>query len=187
MLDLFEFFRGTFFYANCVFIFLLFLFLPYFFFKWYKQSSVIPNANKETARYQEQMCWCIVVFLVLINWVVSLLVDRFILSLDLHYLERRRLFYIVKMSVSMLVATSLFALHKLSRIKICFTSKILAYFMLSNLTICFAQFVLRGYEITEKFSIVYFFIAMFTQTLVHFYYICFPFKKFLSKEVKVPI
>ncbi|KZN39779.1 hypothetical protein N474_17515 [Pseudoalteromonas luteoviolacea CPMOR-2] len=124
-------------------------------------------------------------FLVLINWVVSLFVDRFIISLDLHYLERRKVFYMAKMSVSTLVAISLFALHKLTRIKVCFTSKVFAYFLISNLTLCFAQFILRGYEITENFRFVYFFTAMFTQTLINFYFVCFPFKKFLSKEVRV--
>ncbi|KZN30113.1 hypothetical protein N480_03980 [Pseudoalteromonas luteoviolacea S2607] len=187
MVESLEFFRATFALFNQFLLFSLLLLLPVYLFKWRVQLVSLIKTKEGSDLFHQQACWIIVASMALLNWFGSVYTDELVLSLSTDYITKRKLFYLCKMLFVLFAAASLYALHKFTKVHIEQPSKLFVYMLINNLTLCFIQFILRGYEITEVFNVPYLFMAMFVQTVVHMYIVCYPYREFLSKSMKLKL
>ncbi|MDK2597244.1 hypothetical protein [Pseudoalteromonas obscura] len=78
-----------------------------------------------------------------------------IITADVDYIFRRRLFYLVRVWIVLMFLTSVYALHSLRGCPFSYTTRLVYYLSMLVATISFAQFILRGYLHTDILSPVY--------------------------------
>ncbi|MDK2597245.1 hypothetical protein [Pseudoalteromonas obscura] len=78
-----------------------------------------------------------------------------IITADLDYMFRRRLFYLVRVWIVLVFLASIYALHSLRGCPFSQTTRMIFYITISVATLSFVQLILRGYLHTDIFSPVY--------------------------------
>lgn len=89
-----------------------------------------------------------------------------IIDLDVDYLFRRKLFYLMKMGFGLMFFISLYALHALRGCSFSRVTRSIFYLYTVLITIHFLQFILRGYIETDVLSPLYRLNAMLSYFLV---------------------